>query len=55
MQCRKYINHIHRVVPVIIEKQGEAVVDDELPRVLARLFNLGLLTAIALLQCALAD
>lgn len=33
MQCRKYINHIRRVVPVIIEKQGEAVVDDELPRV----------------------
>ena len=36
-QCTHYINHIHRVVPVVIEKHGEAVVDDELPRLRARL------------------
>ena len=29
-QCTKYINHIHKVVPVIIAKEGEPVVDDEL-------------------------
>ena len=33
-QCTRYINHIHRVLPVIIEKNGEAV-DDELPRLRA--------------------
>ena len=26
----RHINHIHRVVPVVIAKGGEAVVDDEL-------------------------
>ena len=36
-QCRHYIDHIHRVVPVVIEKNGEAVVDDELPLVTAQL------------------
>lgn len=28
-QCTRYINHLHRVIPVIIAKSGEAVVDDE--------------------------
>ena len=31
-QCKKYIDHIKRVIPAIIEKNGEAIVDDELPR-----------------------
>ena len=31
-QCTRYIDHIHRVVPLVIAKNGEAVVDDELPR-----------------------
>ena len=31
-QCKRYINHIHKVIPVIISKNGEAVVDDEIPR-----------------------
>lgn len=29
-QCTRYINHLHRVIPVVIAKQGEAVVDYEL-------------------------
>ena len=28
--CTRYINHLHRVIPVIIAKNGEPVVDDEL-------------------------
>ena len=36
-QCTRYINHIHRVVPVVIEKNGEAIVNDELPRLRAQL------------------
>jgi len=31
-QCKRFINHIHRVIPVLIAKGGEAVVDDELRR-----------------------
>lgn len=31
-QCIRYVQHIHKVIPVIIEKNGEAVVDDEIPR-----------------------
>ena len=31
-QCRKYINHIWKVIPVLVAKHGEAVVDDEIPR-----------------------
>ena len=31
-QCTRYINHLHRVIPVVIAKKGEAVVDDEIPR-----------------------
>ena len=31
-QCRRYINHIHKVIPIIIAKEGHAVVDDEIPR-----------------------
>lgn len=31
-QCTRYINHLHRVIPVVIAKNGEAVVDDEIPR-----------------------
>lgn len=31
-QCRRYINHLHKVLPVIIAKDGHAVVDDEIPR-----------------------
>ena len=33
-QCVRYINHIHRVIPIIIKKE-EAVVDDEIPRLSA--------------------
>lgn len=29
--CKRYIKHIHKVVPVVIERGGEAVVDDEIP------------------------
>lgn len=28
-QCNQYINHIRKVIPKVIEKQGSAVVDDE--------------------------
>ena len=28
-QCVRYINHLHRVIPVIINKDGNAVIDDE--------------------------
>ena len=28
--CTRYINHLHRVIPVIIAKNGEPVVDDEI-------------------------
>ena len=31
-QCKRYIDHIWRVIPVILAKNGEAVVDDEIPR-----------------------
>ena len=31
-QCKKYIDHINKVIPVILAKNGEAVVDDEIPR-----------------------
>lgn len=31
-QCTRYINHIHRVIPIVLAKGGEAVVDDELQR-----------------------
>ena len=31
-QCKKYINHIKKVIPGILEKNGQAVVDDEIPR-----------------------
>ena len=31
-QCNRYIDHIKRVIPVIISKNGEAVIDDEIPR-----------------------
>ena len=31
-QCKRYIDHIQKVIPVIISKNGEAVVDDEVPR-----------------------
>ena len=31
-QCKRYISHINRVLLIIIEKQGVAVVDDEIPR-----------------------
>ena len=29
-QCQRYINHIHKVIPKVIEKNGEAVVDDDI-------------------------
>jgi len=29
-QCTRCINHIHRVIPVIIAKNGEPMVDDEI-------------------------
>ena len=32
-QCNRYIDHIKRVVPVILSKNGEAVVDDEIRRI----------------------
>lgn len=31
-QCAKYINHLHHVIPMVIAKNGEAVVDDEIRR-----------------------
>ena len=31
-QCTRYINHLHRVLPVIIAKNGEPVADDEIRR-----------------------
>ena len=31
-QYVRYINHIHRVVPVVIANNGEAVVDDQITR-----------------------
>ena len=31
-QCTRYINHLHRVIPVVIAKDGEAVADDEIRR-----------------------
>lgn len=31
-QCTRYINHLHRVIPYVIAKGGEAVVDDEIKR-----------------------
>ena len=30
-QCKRYIDHIWRVISVILAKNGEAVVDDEIP------------------------
>ena len=29
-QCTRYINHLHRVIPVITAKNREPVFDDEL-------------------------
>ena len=31
-QYKRYINHIKKVIPVILAKNGEAVVDNEIPR-----------------------